>query len=205
MANSMMKLPGSLRCCISQSLVRSAPRQSINTTAKHIRPASPATNTSSTQFKGFHSSSPTAYVSRAPKSKDRGPPSKEDTQTDFAAMNILGNTPAPTTGIDACQHDGFALNNGSKVVGSGVLLVGGESFRWRPWIRDGRKEGTIGEGAKGDDNKGVGSQGGKLLNAKGQFDVDDQSWGVLEVVWPKPGKSTRVVSPRDAVLSDKTS
>lgn len=103
-------------------------------------------------------------------------------------MNIFGGTPAPTTGIDACQSDGFALNSGMKIVGSGVLLVGGESFRWRPWLRAGRKEGTIGEGAKGDDNKGVQSLGGRLLNDKGQFEVDDESWGVLEVVWPKPGE-----------------
>lgn len=72
------------------------------------------------------------------------------------------------------------------MVGSGVLLVGGEAFKWSPWIREGRKEGTIGEGAKGNDNKGVESEGGKILNAKGQFEVSDHSWGVLEVVWPKP-------------------
>jgi len=104
-------------------------------------------------------------------------------------MNILGDTPAPTTGVDACQIDGFQLNSGRVVVGSGVMLVGGESFRWSPWIREGRKEGTIGEGGQGNDNKGVRSEGGKLINPKGQFEVDDQSWGILELVWPKPGMS----------------
>jgi len=125
--------------------------------------------------------------SNAPKSKDRGPVSKEDTQTDFNAMDILQNTPAPTTGIDACQSDGFALNSGLKVVGSGVLLVAGEAFRWSPWIRAGRKEGTIGGGGTADDNKGVMSRGGKLLNQRGQWEVDDHVWGVLSLVWPKPG------------------
>jgi len=119
-------------------------------------------------------------------------------------MNILANTPAPTTGIDACQVDGFALNNGNKVVGSGVLLVGGESFRWKPWIREGRKEGTIGDGAKGDDNQGVTSSGGKLLNARGQFEVDDQSWGVLELVWPKPDLLILGTGPSIAPVSPST-
>ena len=122
----------------------------------------------------------------APKSRDRGPASKEDTQTDFNAMDMLSNTPAPSTAIDACMNDGFALNSGLKVTGSGVLLLSGEAFKWRPWLQAGRKEGTIGPGGQGDDYKGVGSPGGKLKNAKGQFDVDAQAWGVLELAWPKP-------------------
>lgn len=101
-------------------------------------------------------------------------------------MNILGNTPPPTTGVDSCLHDGFALNSGLKVTGSGVLLCGGEAFKWRPWIREGRKEGTIGAGAVGDDNKGVISVAGKLQNAKGQWEVDGSVWGVLDLAWPKP-------------------
>lgn len=122
----------------------------------------------------------------APKSRDRGPKSDEDTQTDFGALNILSNTPVPTTAVDACMDDGFALDSGLKIAGAGVLLVGGEAFKWRPWIRDGRKEGTIGEGAAGDDSKGVQSLGGKLQNAKGQWDVDRHAWGVLDLAWPKP-------------------
>lgn len=118
-------------------------------------------------------------------------------------MNILANTPPPTTGIDSCLDDGFALNSGLKVTGSGVLLCGGEAFAWRPWIRAGRKEGTIGSGAVGDDDKGVHSEGGKLQNAKGQWDVEAQAWGVLELAWPKPdllvlgtGRSILPLSPR---------
>lgn len=122
----------------------------------------------------------------APKSKDRGPASEEDTQTDFTAMNILSQTPPPTTAVDVCMDDGFALNSGLRVTGSGVLLLGGEAFKWRPWIKEGRKEGTIGAGAAGDDNKGVRSEGGKLQNAKGQWEVERHVWGVLDLAWPKP-------------------
>lgn len=142
-----------------------------------------------------------------PKTKDRGPVSKEDTQTDFGAMDVLGATPTPTTAIDACAHDGFALNSGLKIAGSGVLLVGGDAFNWKPWIKEGRKEGTIGEGALGDDNKGVSSVGGSLRNKKGQWEVAEHSWGLLDAVWPKPGEfgedpfimtSTQYLQPTDA-------
>ncbi|KEQ72955.1 hypothetical protein M436DRAFT_47636 [Aureobasidium namibiae CBS 147.97] len=122
----------------------------------------------------LHSTTRTMASNRGPigppKTKDRGPPSKEDTQTDFGAMDVLGATPTPTTAIDACAHDGFALNSGLKIAGSGVLLVGGDAFNWKPWIREGRKEGTI----------------GFLRNNKGQWEVAEHSWGLLDAVWPKP-------------------
>nr|POF06851.1 nadh dehydrogenase [ubiquinone] 1 alpha subcomplex assembly factor 3 [Quercus suber] len=138
----------------------------------------------------------------APKSRDRGPVSKEDTQTDFQAMDMLSNTPAPTTAVDACMDDGFALNSGMKVTGAGVLLLGGEAFKWRPWTRASRKEETIGGGGLGDEGKRISSEGRKLRNSKGQFETDQQVWGVLDLVWPKPdllvlgtGSSILPVSP----------
>lgn len=120
-------------------------------------------------------------VSRAhahkPTSRDRGPESQEDTQTDFNALNVLGNIPAPTTAIDACLDSGFHLNNGVKVSnGDGVLLVGGEAFAWRPW--------KAVEGAENDN-----AARDSMLNAKGQFELDESVWGLLDLVWPKPGMS----------------
>ena len=65
--------------------------------------------------------------------------------------------------------DGFALNNGARIYdGSGVLLVGGEAFRWRPW-EDG------------------GKRGGRLVNKKGQWDVPNDVFGLLGLLWPRPG------------------
>jgi hypothetical protein len=69
-----------------------------------------------------------------------------------------------------------------RISGCGVLLVGGEAFRWRPWVDEHRKEGTIAEGARGDD-----SMTGKLQNQKGQWDISNGAWGILELVYPKPG------------------
>lgn len=140
----------------------------------------------------------------APKSKDRGPKSEEETQTDFGAMNVLGGMPPPTTGVDTCMEDGFALNSGLKVSGSGVLLVAGEAFKWRPWLREGRKEGTIGSGGVGDDNKGVKSMGGKLQNRKGQWEVDAAAWGILDLAWPKPDLLVLGTGPKMLPISPET-
>ena len=104
----------------------------------------------------------------APKSTDRGPVSDESTQTDFGSMDVFSNAPAPTASIDACTSDGFHLDNGVKIGGgSGLLVVAGEAFTWRPWDAGGR---------------------GRLLNQRGQWDTGDGAWGVLEAVWPKPGE-----------------
>jgi NADH dehydrogenase [ubiquinone] 1 alpha subcomplex assembly factor 3 len=114
--------------------------------------------------------------SRPPKTRDRGPKSNEDTQTDFSALDVLRNTIAPATAIDACTNDGFALNNQVRISESGILLVGGEAFRWWPWAMKGIT-----------DSDHDHPMAGKLLNAKGQWEVRQESWGVLELVYPKPG------------------
>ena len=115
------------------------------------------------------------------KSSDRGPSSTEDTQTDFGSMNVLGNTPAPTTAIDACLSDGFHFDSGLKIGGgSGCLLVGGEAFSWRPWEAGSRPQG---------------SGKGRMINKKGQWDVENEAWGILDLVWPKPGTTLDLPKP----------
>ncbi|KAL8708349.1 MAG: hypothetical protein Q9220_006729 [cf. Caloplaca sp. 1 TL-2023] len=118
---------------------------------------------------------------------DRGPPSTEDTQTDFGTMDVFSNTPRPTTAIDACLSDGFHLDNGIKITGgSGCLLVGGEAFGWRPWdAHSGRK-------------------GSGMVNKKGQWEVEEGSWGLLDIVWPKPDLLILGLGPRVLPLSPET-
>ncbi|APA15248.1 hypothetical protein sscle_14g100180 [Sclerotinia sclerotiorum 1980 UF-70] len=137
--------------------------------------------------------------SHPPTTHDRGPLSSETTQTDFSMLDVLGNTPSPSTSIDACLSDGFHLNSGVKIGGdgkfvegkwrggSGVLLVGGEAFGWRPWV--------YGEEEREKERE--------LVNKKGQFDCADEVWGVLGCVWPRPdllilglGKEMRPISPK---------
>ncbi|KAI2480151.1 hypothetical protein Ptr902_08332 [Pyrenophora tritici-repentis] len=169
MERNLIQCTSSLSRCLTQITCRSA------------RKVRPATFTARQQIRCVHATCPTLLQSRPPKSRDRGPKSNEDTQTDFGALDVLRNTVAPATSIDACTSDGFALNNQMRISGSGILLVGGEAFRWRPWLREGRKEGTIAEGGTGED-----TMTGKLLNARGQWEVHEGAWGVLELVFPKP-------------------
>lgn len=164
------------RSLITRNLRPSQPKLS---TSSRIRPSS----TSLTQSPRSNSyicrrclhNTRNLNASSPPKSRDRGPASKEDTQTDFGALNVLGGTPPPATSIDATTNDGFAFSNNTKVSGTGVMLVSGEVFRWRPWVRE-KSPNDVG-----------GVQKRTLLNAKGQWDVDETAWGVLDIVWPKPG------------------
>ncbi|KAK2757038.1 hypothetical protein FQN54_005007 [Arachnomyces sp. PD_36] len=113
----------------------------------------------------------TRTATTKPSTLDRGPTSTESTQTDFSALDVLGAVAAPTTAIDACLDDGFHLDNGVRVTGGdGCILVGGEVFAWRPW-----------EGGEG---KGRGKEG--MINKKGQWEVGEEVWGVLGLVWPRP-------------------
>lgn len=158
-----------------QSPLRATQRRSQLCQRKttHCLPVYCSSPPSRTLFQLRHlSQSASRHVSK-PRTTDRGPPSQEDTQTDFGSLDVLGNIPAPTTAIDACLSDGFHLDNGLKIGGgSGCLLVAGEAFSWRPWE-------AFGSG--GDERKR------RMLNEKGQWDVQKEAWGVLDLVWPKPG------------------
>ena len=108
-----------------------------------------------------------------PQTHDRGPRSEEKTQTDFAEMNVFSNIPTPATAVDACLDDGFHLDNGVKVTnGDGVLLVAGEAFAWRPW-----------QSFKNTENPKR-----SMVNGKGQFELPEEAWGLLSLIWPRPGE-----------------
>lgn len=125
----------------------------------------------------------------APTHRDRGPKSTEDTQTDFGAMDVLGNITAPATSVDACTTDGFHLDNGVKTDGgSGILLMGGEAFIWEPWR-------TLPPPSSSGDDAAGGGQGPRLAEAKlsdlldirrGTLSLPKESLGLLEMLHPKP-------------------
>ncbi|KAK4124012.1 hypothetical protein N657DRAFT_572362 [Parathielavia appendiculata] len=114
-------------------------------------------------------------------------------------MDVLGATPVPSTAVEACHEDGFSLNSGVHITGgSGALLVGGEAFCWRPWEISAEKLGNnsvSGTGSKGDRRR-------RLVNDRGQWEVGEEAFGVLGVVWPRPdllilglGREIRPLSP----------
>ncbi|KAK4138169.1 hypothetical protein BT67DRAFT_369304 [Trichocladium antarcticum] len=107
--------------------------------------------------------------------------------TDFGAMDVLAGAPVPVTAVDVCHADGFQLNSGVRVDGGdGALLVAGEAFRWRPWdaVAAGRRP--------------------RLVNAKGQWEVSAESWGVLGMVWPRPDLLILGLGPEIRPLSPAT-
>ncbi|KAL2364367.1 hypothetical protein RJZ56_002714 [Blastomyces dermatitidis] len=111
-------------------------------------------------------------------------------ESTLSALNVLADVAAPSTAIDACLPDGFQLDNGVRITdGDGCLLVDGEVFRWRPW-----------ETGKGGGDSGGGMRA--MINEKGQWEVSEEVWGVLKLVWPKPdllilglGASVYPISP----------
>lgn len=63
--------------------------------------------------------------------------------------------------------------------GAGVLLVAGEAFAWKPWNA---ARITV----EGKNDAGMGTK--RLVNDRGGFEVGPEAWGVLGLVWPKPGE-----------------
>jgi NADH dehydrogenase [ubiquinone] 1 alpha subcomplex assembly factor 3 len=131
----------------------------------------------------FHTTTP-VHASRAQA------PGGNPAPTSLGLLDVLGNIPAPATSVDVCMSSGFQLNNGTRVTdGSGVLLVGGEAFCWRPWDFPSSSSAA----AKPD---------WRLQNKKGQYDIAPQSLSLLAHLWPRPdllilglGSVNRPLSP----------
>ncbi|KAF4825147.1 NADH dehydrogenase [ubiquinone] 1 alpha subcomplex assembly factor 3 [Colletotrichum siamense] len=120
----------------------------------------------------------------APPSLKKNSKNEYEGGTDFSELDVLGNTPTPSTSIDVCMSDGFSLNSGLKILdGNAAILIGGEAFEWRPWE------------AKGTMN---------LINAKGQFEIPPEAFGVLELVWPRPDLLILGVGPKIVPLAPST-
>ncbi|GJN71665.1 hypothetical protein PLICBS_005733 [Purpureocillium lilacinum] len=123
------------------------------------------------------------FHTTAPSRRSRRDVPKEPPPTDLNELNVLGNTPAPSTSVDVCTYDGFGLNSGVTITGgNGALLVNGEAFEWRPWEVKGVME---------------------VSNKKGQFELPKEAFGLFDMLWPRPdllvigvGKSNMPLSPQ---------
>lgn len=177
-----------LRISIPKPLSRSQPTTSLypslSTLTSVSQPSQPRRYNSNI-------SRPSRITPRAhphkPTSRDRGPVSREETQTDLSSLNVLASAPAPATSIDTCLATGFQFNNGVNVTnGDGVLLVNGEAFAWRPWL--GSSTSGSGPGGQGQGQAQTKKMKAGMVNKKGQFEVDQTVWGLLDLVWPRPGR-----------------
>lgn len=110
-------------------------------------------------------------------------PQAQAAPANLSELDMLGNTPAPSTSIDVCMYDGFGLNSGITIDGGdGALLVNGEAFAWRPWEMKGEK---------------------RMVNDKGQFDIPKESLSIFSLLWPRPGKlSFALACPRSLTWSE---
>ncbi|KAF5620504.1 NADH dehydrogenase [Fusarium sp. NRRL 52700] len=176
MASRSLVRPCSAQRAVCQALVQT-PRPISETAVLRTATStvSPRSRTSTSSHRLFH-----AFPSRR---KDQQPPAQPP-PTDFAELDVLGNTPAPSTSVDVCMYDGFGLNSGITVTGgNGVLLIDGEVFNWRPWE------------AKGSMN---------LVNKKGQFELPPKAFALFDLLWPRPDLLIIGVGPSIMPLAPET-
>ncbi|KAL7268599.1 hypothetical protein RUND412_008773 [Rhizina undulata] len=102
----------------------------------------------------------------------------------FSEFDVLGSIPPPASAIETIYDDGFLFQSGIKVRGGdGVLLVNNEVFRWRPAIKGSEVE----------------------RKAKtGVLELDEDVWGLLDVIHPKPDLLIIGTGARTLLLSPKT-
>ena len=100
-------------------------------------------------------------------------------------------------GITHNDQDSASTNSSSsRVSGCGVILLGGEVYKWRPWLNPSTSTTTP--------SSQQGHPSGTLLNSKRQFEPSPSlsPWSLLELVHPKPdlliigtGKGIVPISP----------
>lgn len=162
---------GLIRPCSAQRAMRQAFSQATRpSTQSSIAATRTAVSTASPPFQAS-SSSRRLFHDVPSRRRDQQPPAQPP-PTDFSELDVLGNTPAPSTSVDVCMYDGFGLNSGLTITGgNGVLLIDGEVFNWRPWE------------AKGSLN---------LVNKKGQFELPPNAFSLFDLIWPRPGMWNRL-------------
>jgi hypothetical protein len=133
--------------------------------------------------RAVHTSQSTTDRQRKPLAHNGEEVPDQPPPTDFGRMDLLGSTPVPSTAVTACHEDGFSLDSGIHITGGdGALLVGGEAFAWRPWSSSSSSTSTGATSTQ----QGKGRRR-RLVNDKGQWEVREEGFALLGVVWPRPG------------------
>ena len=99
----------------------------------------------------------------------------------FSELDVLSGLPIPASAVDSVFDDGFLLNNGQEIHGDGVFLLNNDVFRWRALMpgSDGGVARELEEATTKATRTGV-------------LKLNDEVWGVLDVVYPKPGTFFRL-------------
>ncbi|KAF4497836.1 nadh dehydrogenase [Fusarium agapanthi] len=168
--------PCNAQRAVCQALVQTSRHRSATTVSRAATSTVSSLSQASTSSRRLFHTLPS-------RRKDQQPPAQPP-PTNFAELDVLGNTPAPSTSVDVCMYDGFGLNSGITVTGgNGVLLIDGEVFNWRPWE------------AKGSMN---------LVNKKGQFELPPKAFALFDLLWPRPDLLIIGVGPSIMPLAPET-
>ncbi|GAB1320832.1 NADH dehydrogenase [ubiquinone] 1 alpha subcomplex assembly factor 3 [Madurella fahalii] len=196
----------------SSGPARLSPPSPLPPTPHQRRPQLPATSRrrSSSQARSVAGAATSFHTSqqdprqRRPLAHNREPVPDQPPPTDFGRMDVLGGAPVPATAVKTCHADGFSLQSGTRLAGGdGALLVGGEAFAWRPWLGDG----AGGGGGGGSGMSGMGEGKGRrrrLVNDKGQWEVGEEGFALLGVLWPRPDLLILGLGPEIRPLSPAT-
>ncbi|EPS44409.1 hypothetical protein H072_1601 [Dactylellina haptotyla CBS 200.50] len=107
--------------------------------------------------------------------KERG----NDPNEVFTDMNVLSGVPPPASAVEIVYDNGFLLNNGMRLMGKdGIIIVHNEAFNW------------------------LSHKAARVHN--GVLELDDELWGILDVVAPKPELLVLGTGARSIPISLKT-
>ncbi|KAH8196648.1 hypothetical protein TruAng_009172 [Truncatella angustata] len=183
---------GASSSALRQAARRPSQRAGISTAVRALRPSLQQSTTTISARQTPTSPSSSFHTSSRRGAERADMPGGNPAATSLAQLDVLANTPAPSTAVDITMSSGFQLNNGTRVTdGSGVLLVSGEAFGWRPWDFSSSSPPTRSP-----------KTNFRLLNKKGQFDIHPESLNLLAQIYPRPdilvmglGQENRPLSP----------
>ncbi|KAK6539182.1 hypothetical protein TWF694_009426 [Orbilia ellipsospora] len=172
----LLRMPGRRLAAYPTSFQSSHPRR------HHFRQPRASTLSSRFAVRSFHAAT---VRSKDHDSVPEEPPKmgpKEggnDPNEVFTDMNVLSGVPPPASAIEIVYEDGFLLNNGMRFHGKdGIVIVHNEAFNW---LSDGSA---------------------KVQN--GVLELDEDLWGILDVVAPKPELLILGTGGRNLQISAKT-
>lgn len=91
--------------------------------------------------------------------------------TTLGSYDLLAGVDGAEYAVSDVKDDGFAFHNGTVMEdGSGVFLWQNQCFKWRPVERSSEVE-------------------ARALNT-GVLELNDDVWGMLDILHPRPGKLT---------------
>ncbi|KAK6340094.1 hypothetical protein TWF730_001866 [Orbilia blumenaviensis] len=136
-------------------------------------------------LRSFHSTPVSSKDDASATSKQEPPPKAgpkpggNDPNEVFTDMNVLSGVPPPASAIECVYEDGFLLNNGMRFSGKdGIIIVHNEAFNWHSY--------------------------GAARVRNGVLELDEDLWGVLDVVAPKPELLILGTGARSIPISPRT-